>query len=78
MGSFAFPSLTPTYALGSYGRTAGAILIGNTHATIAGQNRIYAWYKRRGLGEEYKNYLLTGLGPPRPTRANWPSLALPQ
>jgi hypothetical protein len=58
-----FPSLTPTYGLGSYGRTAAAVLIGSPRSSIANQNRIYYFMRKSGRGEEYKNYLLNALGP---------------
>jgi hypothetical protein len=67
----AFPSLTPTYGLGSYGRTAAAILVGGPRTTIASQGRIYAWYSRRGQGQEYKDYLLRSLGPMPVARNAW-------
>ena len=67
----AFPSLTPTYGLGSYGRTAAAILVGGPRTTIASQGRIYAWYSRRGQGQQYKDYLLSTLGPIPVARNAW-------
>ena len=57
------PSLTPMYGLGSYGRTAAAVLISGSRTTIGNQGRIYSWYAARGQGEQYKNYLLRSLGP---------------
>jgi hypothetical protein len=57
-----FPSLTPMYGLGSYGRTAAAALISGSRTTIGNQGRIYNWYSARGKGEQYKAYLLRSLG----------------
>jgi len=57
------PSLTPMYGLGSYGRTAAAVLISGSRTTIGNQGRIYAWYNARGQGQQYKDYLLRSLGP---------------
>ena len=57
------PALTPMYGLGSYGRTAAAVLIGGPRSTIGNQGRIYNWYANRGQGEQYKAYLLRSLGP---------------
>ena len=56
-------NLTPTPGLGSYSRTAAAILCGNPRVKIATQNRIYSWYDARGQGQEYKQRLLLSLGP---------------
>lgn len=66
-----FPALTPTYGLGSYGRTAAAVLIGSPRSSIANQNRIYYFYSRYGQGEAYKNYLLNALGPIPTYRNAW-------
>jgi len=66
-----YPSLTPTYGLGSYGRTGAAILIGGPRTTIASQGRIYSWYSKRGYGQQYKAYLLRSLGPMPPARNSW-------
>lgn len=59
-----FPSLTPTYGLGSYSRTQAAILCGNPRVRIGSQNRIYSWYEQRGMGEAYKAKLALSLVPP--------------
>ena len=56
-------SLTPTPGLGSYSRTAAAILCGNPRVKIASQRRIYAWYDARDQGLQYKQRLLLSLGP---------------
>ena len=57
------PSLTPTYGLGSYGRTSAAVLIGGPRTSLGNQGRIYAFEKKQGRGEAYKQYLLKILGP---------------
>jgi hypothetical protein len=56
-------NLTPTPGLGSYSRTAAAILCGNPRVKIASNGRIYSWYAARGQGEEYKRRMLLSLGP---------------
>ena len=56
-------NLTTTPGLGSYSRTAAAILCGNPRVKIASQRRIYAWYDARDQGEAYKRRLLLSLGP---------------
>jgi hypothetical protein len=58
-----YPSLTPAYGLGSYGRTGPAILISSPRTRIGSQGRIYAFYKSRGQGPEYVNYLAMSIGP---------------
>jgi len=58
-----YPSLTPAYGLGSYGRTGPAILISSPRTRIGSQGRIYAFYKSRGQGQEYINYLAMLIGP---------------
>ena len=60
-------NLTPTPGLGSYSRTAAAILCGNPRVKIASNSRIYAWYAARGQGLAYKERMLLSLGPV-PTR----------
>jgi len=55
-------SLTPTYGLGSYGRTGVAIVISSPRTRIGSQGRIYAYYKNRGLGQAYEQYLINALG----------------
>lgn len=75
MSGFKYPVLTPTYGLGSYGRTAAAVLISGPRTTIGNQGRIYAWYSARGQGQQYKAYLLNSLGPQRATTGNqWPPM----
>jgi len=58
-----WPSLTPTYGLGSYSRTGAAILISSPRTKIGSQGRIYAFEKRHGQGPQYINFLLKVLGP---------------
>jgi len=58
-----YPSLTPTPALGSYGRTGPSILISQPRSTIASQNRIYGYYRSRGQGPFYINVLKQAIGP---------------
>jgi hypothetical protein len=58
-----YPSLTPTSGLGSYGRTGAAILISQPRNSIASQNRIYGYYRNRGLGPFYINLLRQAIGP---------------
>jgi hypothetical protein len=75
MGRNAFPVLTPTYGLGSYGRTAASQLVGGPRSTIGNQKRIYAWFSARGQGQQYKDYLLNSLGPqPALTGNRWPKI----
>lgn len=66
-----YPSLTPMYGLGSYGRTAAAVLISGSRTTIGNQGRIYSWYSARGQGQQYKDYLLKSLGPIPTYRRPW-------
>jgi hypothetical protein len=67
--SYGFPSLTPTYGLGSCGRTAAAVLISSPRTVIGSQGRCYAYAKRTGRGQEYIQFLLKSLGP-QPTVRN--------
>jgi len=62
MPSYGFPSLTPAYGLGSYGRTGAALTISSPRTKIGSQGRIYAYYKQRGLGYQYEQYLINALG----------------
>lgn len=57
-----FPSLTPTYGLGSYGRTGAAVLISSPRCKIGSQGRIYAWMVRKNRGPQYIQFLLNSLG----------------
>jgi hypothetical protein len=58
-----FPSLTPAYGLGSYGRTGPALLISSPRTKNGSQGRIYAWMKSRGQGQQYIQFLLKAIGP---------------
>jgi hypothetical protein len=57
--SYTYPSLTPYFGLGSYGRTGAAVLISSPRNKIGSQGRIYSWYRSRGQGQQYINFLLT-------------------
>lgn len=57
-----FPTLTPTYGLGSYGRTGVALTISSPRTKIGSQGRIYAWFKARGQGQYYEQLLIDALG----------------
>jgi hypothetical protein len=59
---YGFPALTPAYGLGSYGRTGAALTISSPRTKIGSQGRIYAYYKSRGKGQEYEQYLIDALG----------------
>lgn len=58
-----YPSLTPAYGLGSYGRTGAAVLISSPRNKIGSQGRIYAWMKNNGQGPQYINFLKKIIGP---------------
>ena len=60
---YSYPSLTPTYGLGSYGRTGAAVLISSPRTKIGSQGRIYGYYKSRGQGSLYINFLKNAIGP---------------
>jgi hypothetical protein len=62
-GNYGFPALTPAYGLGSYGRTGPALLISSPRNKIGSQGRIYSYYKSRGKGQQYINFLKAALGP---------------
>lgn len=57
-----YPALSPMYGLGSYGRTNAAITISSPRSKIGSQGRIYAYYKSKGKGQEYEQYLINALG----------------
>jgi len=57
-----YPALTPAYGLGSYGRIGPALIISSPRTKIGSQGRIYAYYKSRGRGQEYEQYLINALG----------------
>lgn len=58
-----YPALTPSYGLGSYGRTGVALLISSPRNKIGSQGRIYAYMKSVGKGPQYIDYLLNVIGP---------------
>ena len=60
---YGYPSLNPTYGLGSYGRTGAAVLISSPRTKNGSQGRIYAWMKNQGQGQEYVQFLINVLGP---------------
>jgi hypothetical protein len=60
---YTYPSLTPAYGLGSYGRTGAALLISSPRTKIGSQGRIYAFQKQRGQGYQYIQFLIKALGP---------------
>lgn len=59
---YGYPALTPAYGLGSYARTGPALTISSPRTKIGSQGRIYAYYKQRGQGQEYEQYLINALG----------------
>ena len=58
----AFPSLTPSYGLGSYSRTGPALLISSPRTKNGSQGRIYAYMKSIGQGQQYINFLINVIG----------------
>ena len=67
---YTYPSLTPYYGLGSYGRTGAAVLISSPRNKIGSQGRIYAWQKSHGQGPQYIQFLLSILPPVRTNPRN--------
>jgi hypothetical protein len=65
-----YPVLTPSYGLGSYGRTGAALLISSPRNNIGSQGRIYAWMKRNGQGQQYVQFLLSVI-PSNPNAGPW-------
>lgn len=57
-----FPSLTPSYGLGSYSRTGPALLISSPRTKNGSQGRIYAYMKSIGQGQQYINFLINVIG----------------
>jgi hypothetical protein len=57
-----FPVLTPSYGLGSYGRTGAALLISSPRNKLGSQGRIYAWMKNHGQGQQYIEFLISIVG----------------
>jgi hypothetical protein len=70
---FGYPVLTPTYGLGSYGRTGAGILISSPRTKNGSQGRIYAWMKNHGQGPQYIQFLINLIGP-RPGVGPWSGL----
>ena len=71
---FGYPSLTPSYGLGSYGRTGPALLISSPRTKNGSQGRIYAYEKSLGRGQQYIQFLINAIGP-RPSGAGpWAGL----
>jgi hypothetical protein len=66
-----FPSLTPAYGLGSYGRTAAGVLISSPRTKNGSQGRIYAFMKRNGQGGQYIQFLINSLPPSRAGLSPW-------
>ena len=66
-----YPSLTPTYGLGSYGRTGPAVLISSPRCKIGTQGRIYQWFVRKNRGPEYISFLLNAIGPQKALTRNY-------
>jgi hypothetical protein len=62
MASFGFPALTPSYGLGSYGRTGSALLISSPRTKLGSQGRIYSYMKNIGQGQQYINFLISVIG----------------
>jgi len=61
-----WPSLTPAYGLGSYGRTGPGLIISSPRTKNGSQGRIYAWMKNNGQGPQYLVFLIRALGQFRP------------
>lgn len=59
---YGYPVLTPAYGLGSSGRTGVALAISSPRTKLGSQGRIYAYYRSRGQGYEYEQYLINALG----------------
>jgi hypothetical protein len=73
--AYGYPPLTPTYGLGSYGRTGAAVLISSPRAKIGTQGRIYAWMKSNGQGPQYIQFLLKVIPrPPSNARYGWANI----
>jgi len=73
--AYTYPSLTPFYGLGSYGRTGAAVLISSPRNKIGSQGRIYAWMKSNGQGPQYIQFLLQVVPRPPPNaRYGWANI----
>jgi hypothetical protein len=62
-GPYSYPSLTPTYGLGSYARTGPAILVGGPRSKIGSQMRIYNYFRTPDSRAAYVLYLRKLIGP---------------
>ena len=71
---YTYPSLTPYYGLGSYGRTGAAILISSPRNKIGSQGRIYTWMKSNGQGPQYIKFLLSVIPRPPNSRYGWANI----
>ena len=58
---YTYPSLTPAYGLGSYGRTGPALLISSPRTKIGSQGRIYSFMKQNGQGPQYISFLIMNI-----------------
>ena len=67
---FGYPVLSPTYGLGSYGRTGPALLISSPRTKLGSQGRIYSYMKKIGKQQEYINFLINVIGP-RPSNVGY-------
>ena len=65
-----WPSLTPTYGLGSGARVGPALLISSPRPKNGSQGRIYAWMKNHGQGQQYIQFLIQAIGP-QPNVSRW-------
>ena len=68
LGRYSFPSLTPTYGLGSYNRTGPAVLISSPRTKIGSQGRCYAFAKSKNQGPQYIAFLISIIGPQKSIR----------
>ena len=61
MGRFSprhsYHSLTPTYGLGSYGRTGPSIIIGGSRSKIGTQSRIYNSFRKPSERQAYVQFM---------------------
>ena len=59
---YSYTSLTPTYGLGSYGRTGPSIIIGGSRSKIGSQSRIYNYFRtsnERAAYVQFMTYLVS-------------------
>ena len=57
-----WPSLTPTYGFGTSGRTGMSLLVSSPRNKIGSMIRILNWYKQRGEGQQYIQFLIKTTG----------------